>query len=95
MDIDYRAKYLKYKTKYLDLKEQLGGDDIVNCNKVKSHFKCFFAPGCTWKKNSDGKGSCQHKSCEGRIWEDCTLTAGCTTFLDEAGYLRCKRKEYT
>ncbi len=29
----YKKKYLKYKTKYLQLKEQLGGDD-PQCNKI-------------------------------------------------------------
>ncbi len=32
--MDYRAKYLKYKTKYLDLKAKVGGEDPP-CNTIK------------------------------------------------------------
>ena len=43
MEVDYYAKYLKYKNKYIELKEQMGGAVIkgVKCDdkNVKQYFK--------------------------------------------------------
>jgi hypothetical protein len=36
--MDYYQKYLKYKTKYLQLKSQLGGDDLERCLPVPTNF---------------------------------------------------------
>jgi hypothetical protein len=35
LDIDYKQKYLKYKKKYLDLKEDVGGSFITKWNNER------------------------------------------------------------
>ena len=32
--MNFKRKYLKYKVKYLNLKNQLGGEDFLNDNRI-------------------------------------------------------------
>ena len=53
--MDYYQKYLKYKTKYLDLKEQLDG--AGNPCKGKNMETCKLEIGCKWRtEDRDSKG---------------------------------------
>lgn len=55
--MDYKKKYLKYKKKYINLKLQTGGDDLlklqVSCNKLSfqpNHKICIQRPDCYLEK---------------------------------------------
>ncbi len=87
MEVDYYAKYLKYKNKYLELKEQMGGAVIkeVTC-KGKNIITCGATRGCHWDfeiGKTKKKGSCKKNECyvndfgikRGKI--DCGITTGC------------------
>ncbi len=50
MEVDYYSKYLKYKSKYLELKEQIGGGSCTLCN-----CSSFKGKGLECNRNS-----CQH-----------------------------------
>ena len=58
--MDYKEKYLKYKTKYLTLKAQIGNGDkksVFNkCSTLTNRFICDDKPDCKW--NSTGTGNC-------------------------------------
>jgi hypothetical protein len=74
--MDYKEKYLKYKKKYLILKNQLGG---LNCNNIAEQ-ACFEKRGCVWKPKktrNDPPSHCQKKHCDGRIKFGCDITKGC------------------
>jgi hypothetical protein len=66
MENDYYSKYLKYKSKYLELKKQLGGAD--NCNGLDK-FVCYTTPYCTYnyplQDNNilDKEKGCRRKEC--------------------------------
>ncbi len=66
MEIDYYAKYLKYKNKYLELKEQLGGAND-KCSKLKKEDQCNENVSCKWAdyyKDGNLKGKkCREKFC--------------------------------
>ena len=82
MEVDYYAKYLKYKNKYIQLKEQIGGVviDGIKCNK-HGHFFCSnLAIGCHWNKdtlnnNTQKKGLCVKNECSQYDKKHCPL--GC------------------
>ena len=46
METNYYSKYLKYKSKYLELKKQLGGngDNCINLERIR----CGITPRCKW-----------------------------------------------
>ena len=56
--MDYYSKYLKYKQKYLDLKQKINGGELKNCRTTTDILKgnprnckeecgtCGFTPGC-------------------------------------------------
>ncbi len=88
--MDYYQKYLKYKTKYLDLKEQLGG--LGNpCKKHKDTVKCNQDIKCIWRdllrKGTSYKGKvlkkdkpaiCKVKKCKHNTTQDtCTSNPEC------------------
>ncbi len=59
--MNYYAKYLKYKTKYLELKKQLGGDKkpVINtCNTITNRFKCDDKADCKWNSTGINEGNC-------------------------------------
>ena len=69
--MDYKEKYLKYKTKYLTLKAQIGNgddddfakketiDDITKkCNSITNIFKCNDKYQCNWKSTGINEGNC-------------------------------------
>ncbi len=73
--MDYRAKYLKYKAKYLDLKDKLEGGKVTDikdskCNDNnyddrRSSSACWKSNGCYWDPTLDyGKGLCQKITCD-------------------------------
>jgi hypothetical protein len=50
MEIDYYSKYLKYKSKYLELKKQMGGG---RCNGWVTKTQCKYCDG-----NTQCRGEC-------------------------------------
>ncbi len=57
--MDYKQKYLKYKKKYIDLKNQLGGNkdlekEYVDC--IKTNYK-----DCELIKKNTQEGDCTYK----------------------------------
>ncbi len=77
MENNYYLKYLKYKSKYLELKKQLGGD-LYDCNKL-GRVKCTVAPRCTWDNNlHHDSGKCRDKICDDhKNIITCGLATGC------------------
>jgi hypothetical protein len=78
--MDYEQKYIKYKRKYLLLKEQMGG--VKKCDHLTGNNgrDCNNTIGCYWESNSTGYapwGSCEPKHCDGRTHIDCIATIGC------------------
>jgi hypothetical protein len=75
--MDYYQKYIKYKTKYLELKKLIGGDprkEVVNCNANDNNKKaCNKVAGCVYKKD----GICKQKHCLNRSTIGCRNIAGC------------------
>jgi hypothetical protein len=80
MEINYYEKYLKYKTKYLELKAQLGGDDdkklrlchIKDDGTKRFPDSCDFESGCTNKYDKKGQYlGCKQKHCWGRDKKFC------------------------
>jgi hypothetical protein len=80
MEVNYYSKYLKYKTKYLQLKAQLGGDDNLKdiitditekkCNKKKEK-DCKEETGCYYKSDKCIKNTCDNnKIGSRRLYED-------------------------
>lgn len=72
--MDYKQKYLKYKKKYLILKNQLGG---LNCNKDDNNQKmCSKNKSCVWEQQ---KGKCNDKleaECKGNQ-KECSKLKEC------------------
>jgi len=53
--MDYHKKYIKYKNKYMLLKEQLGaGCDDLNCDDIKENTETYNKY-CTGKKQTESK----------------------------------------
>ena len=63
--MDYKEKYLKYKKKYLMLKNQLGGVPCKNNTNTKT---CNADENCTWIL----PGKCKEKSCDSLKHQKCT-----------------------
>jgi hypothetical protein len=94
MEVDYYSKYLKYKSKYLELKAQIGGDDYYKCyvNCKESPVYCnanresnFFSYFCS---------TCRHfhpRNKEGNIL-DCNKMITDDNGKDKK--CKCKSKEY-
>ncbi len=67
MEVDYYSKYLKYKSKYLELKAQLGGDckeDVIQCTNLDfcSQNKTYVvgSPRCTQFQKNTICEDCNH-----------------------------------
>ncbi len=71
MEIDYYSKYLKYKNKYIQLKEQIGGIDCAN-HANHAIATCSLIPGCT---KSVEAGKCKQTKCINNSM--CNITRGC------------------
>ena len=56
---DYKQKYLKYKKKYLDLKEQIGGDN--NEHKVCAHYCQWWHDELTTKRTSQERDNVRNQ----------------------------------
>ncbi len=69
--MDYKQKYLKYKTKYLLLKEQLGGDPLCEKSYTSVGGKDFF---CRELNKSEQYGACE-KTKDGN---DCVFHPMCS-----------------
>jgi hypothetical protein len=41
MEVDYYSKYLKYKSKYLELKKQMGGGKCTGLSFNKDNIECI------------------------------------------------------
>ena len=73
MDVDYYAKYLKYKNKYIELKKQMGGVDDEICLPINTkelcsiNTQCFWDNKCIKKENVNPQINCikfrQSKQC--------------------------------
>ena len=74
--MSYEEKYIKYKKKYLELKEQLEGGDI--CLLLQNKAACSSKPGCVNKYAGSKWIGCTHKICQGRNRAGCAITSGCT-----------------
>ncbi len=85
----YRQKYLKYKAKFLEAKENIkGGDD--KC-KPFGKPRCNFTPGCNWY---DDNNKCEQKRCnEFKDLSECNKNSYCSfnTPTKFAGF--CEPKE--
>jgi hypothetical protein len=86
MQVDYYSKYLKYKTKYLELKEQIGSavtkttkTEKEECEKHGHIYCSTLAIGCHWNGKNCVNNTC-YKNNLGNIrgQNDCTITMGCT-----------------
>ncbi len=75
MEVDYYSKYLKYKAKYIELKNQMGGDNLICCNLcncieydklVTDICKCthgrYTHDGCKFKRDKTTT-SCKNCNC--------------------------------
>jgi hypothetical protein len=76
MDIDYYAKYLKYKNKYIELKKQMGGvQDIINkdtiCNLITTQSNCTNKKGCHWNGTTCKNNMCKFNNGKLRTEPDC------------------------
>ncbi len=70
MEINYYEKYLKYKTKYLELKAQLGGEPRF-CHELEKE-ECYDKLGCTNRYDKQGNWlGCKQKYCWGRSKSFC------------------------
>ncbi len=56
MEVDYYSKYLKYKSKYLELQAQIGGDygQCTQCNCKKFTCKSYCNRPAAKYANNDG-----------------------------------------
>jgi hypothetical protein len=59
MEVDYYSKYLKYKSKYLTLKTQLGGDPYT-CDTKNTEANCNNINKCKWNTET---GKCNIRYC--------------------------------
>ncbi len=75
--MDYYSKYLKYKSKYLELKKLIGGKD-VECADVDPITDCNFKSGCAGiYAKSELIYDCKQKHCKKRNRIDCKITGNC------------------
>jgi len=74
--MSYDEKYLKYKKKYLELKEQLEGGNV--CLLLQNKVACSLKSGCVNKYAGGRWIGCMAKSCKGRKRSGCSITSGCT-----------------
>jgi hypothetical protein len=58
--MDYQKKYVKYKTKYLELKRQIGGDK-EECKSMPDLAACKMRKDCLWNNDT---GFCNNKTVE-------------------------------
>jgi len=97
----YYSKYLKYKNKYLELQNSVGGASGCISNSIGN---CQNFPGCSvnyydenGEKSKYPRG-CKQKHCLGRSIPDCMLTTNCNVENDKC-IPNCKQynniKEYT
>ncbi len=75
--MDYYQKYLKYKTKYLELKKTIGGNPDKECIDLHAVTECNESK-CVRKKehNTRYNDTCRQKHCIGRSYFGCHK--GCT-----------------
>jgi len=73
--MSYDEKYLKYKKKYLELKEQLEGGSV--CLLLQNKAACSLKSGCVNKYAGGRWIGCMNKSCKGRNRAGCAITTGC------------------
>jgi hypothetical protein len=102
MEINYYEKYLKYKNKYLELKEQLGGKTSRLCHKLNED-ECVETNGCArnLEKGRFRYLGCKQKHCWGRGKSFCKNadlqgksgtwwgTSGCEYDKDDGCRMQC------
>ena len=73
LDILYKEKYLKYKIKYLDLKEIIGGG--TKCEE-RNYFRCrYLSPDCVFDNITN---KCRSKNCNDYKYKfTCTINKKC------------------
>ena len=49
----YKQKYLKYKAKYIELKQQAGAEDELKACKFREGYKCSICKSCQKQKLFD------------------------------------------
>ena len=89
--MDYKEKYLKYKKKYLMLKNQLGG---VLCKNNTSKQTCTDKK-CTWiPPKGTALAKCQQKPCSSLTKQQCTSEGtGCKWISEMPGSdAHCNKK---
>jgi hypothetical protein len=89
MEVDYYSKYLKYKSKYLELKKQMGGKPERCISGIKE-YKCNDVNSC--------RGTGIWNDCIGFIRKTKCDTKGCDheqtkhKYSDDKGYTKCNEK---
>ncbi len=93
MEVDYYSKYLKYKSKYLELKAKLGGNPNNNCttrivyDKLKKIELCPGYVKTCW---------CLHKREDHEtIFEKLTSKTHCNGLIDDVNGVKCNCNFYS